>query len=71
VPPNSLEGVVVNAPRQPDTGNVPADRAAAFAAQAARDKEWRDYRQSTPRATDNPNDLSKDFPGIGGAPPPP
>ena len=64
VPPNNLEGVTVNAQR-PQSGNaIPDDKAAAYTAEVAKAKAWQDYRKSTPRATSDPNDLSKDYPGL-------
>jgi hypothetical protein len=63
--PNGVEGVTVNAPRPvPGAKSVPPEDAAAFAAEAAKDQAWRDYRKSTPPLTCDPNDLSKDFPGL-------
>jgi hypothetical protein len=62
-PPGSVEGVTVNATRSGAIG-VPPDKAAAFAAQAAKDEAFRKYRESTPPLTGDPNDQSKDFPGL-------
>jgi hypothetical protein len=63
--PSSVEGVTVNAPRAGSNaiGVAPAD-AAAFAAEAAKNEAWRKYRESMPPLTSNPNDQSKDFPGL-------
>lgn len=60
--PSAVEGVTVDAarPRVP----VPADKAAEYSAEAAKSEEWRKYRESTPPLTQNPNDMSKDFPGL-------
>lgn len=61
-PPSGVEGVTVNAQRRrPD---VPTEKAAAYGAEAAKTEAWRKYRRSMPPLTDNPNDDSKDFPGI-------
>ena len=60
-----MEGVTVNAQRpQSETNTVPADKAAGYAAEVAKAKAWQDYRKSMPRATNDPNDLSKDYPGL-------
>jgi predicted outer membrane protein len=63
--PSTVEGVTVNAPRpQPGALGVPPDKAAALAAEAANNEAWRKYRESMPPLTSDPNDLSKDFPGL-------
>ncbi len=61
---SSVEGVTVNA--RPGSGalGVPPAKAAAYADEAAKNEAWRKYRESTPPLTSNPNDLSKDFPGL-------
>ncbi len=62
--PSSVEGVTVSASRyRPDIG-VPPEKAAAYGVEAAKTEAWRKYRKSMPPLTDNPNDDSKDFPGI-------
>ena len=62
--PSSVEGVTVNARARTDLGRIPPEKKAAFDAEAATDKAWRDYRRSTPPLTNNPNDDSKDYPGL-------
>jgi hypothetical protein len=63
--PSSVEGVTVNAPRAGSgVDAVPPEKAAAFAEEAAKNEAWRKYRESTPPLTSDPNDLSKDFPGL-------
>jgi len=60
-----VEGVTVQAPRPPsEAAGIPPDKAAALAEEAAKDEAWRKYRESRPPLTSNPNDLSKDFPGL-------
>lgn len=68
--PDPLEGVTVKG-RRTDTGPlIPDDKKAEFDAQAARDAAFREYRQSRPPLTtddkgiSDPNDQSKDFPGL-------
>ncbi len=60
---SGVEGVTVNAPRSRSIG-IPAEKEAAFAAEAAKNEAWRKYRESTPPLTSDPNDQSKDFPGL-------
>ena len=61
-PPSSVDGVTVNAQRRrPD---IPAEKAAAYEVEAAKAEAWRKYRRSMPPLTNDPNDDSKDFPGI-------
>jgi hypothetical protein len=60
--PDTVEGVTVDAARP--HAPVPADKAADYAAEAAKTEEWRKYRESTPPLTKDPNDMSKDFPGL-------
>jgi hypothetical protein len=55
--------VTVNARRRRVIG-VPPAKAAAFAAEAAKNEAWRKYRESTPPLTRDPNDQGKDFPGL-------
>ena len=61
--PSSLEGVTVNAARRPALG-VPPAKAAAYAGEAAKSEAWRKYRASKPPLTADPNDQSKDYPGL-------
>jgi hypothetical protein len=68
--PDPVEGVTVTG-RRADTGaNIPDDKKAEFDAEAAREAAFRDYRQSRPPLTpddkgvSDPNDQSKDFPGL-------
>jgi hypothetical protein len=60
--PSDVEGVTVSGAR-PAIG-TPPDKKAALAAEAAKDEAWRNYRKSTPPLTNNPNDDSRDFPGL-------
>jgi hypothetical protein len=60
--PSAVEGVTVDAPRP--RAPVPADKAAEYSAEAAKTEAWRKYRESTPPLTKDPNDMSKDFPGL-------
>jgi hypothetical protein len=60
--PSSVAGVTVNAQRRRPL--IPTAKAEAYAAAAAKDEAWRKYRKSMPPLTNNPNDDSKDFPGI-------
>lgn len=63
--PSDVEEVTVNAPRvRPENLAVSPEKRAALDAEAAQDQAWRDYRRSTPPLTSDPNDLSKDFPGL-------
>ena len=61
--PSGVEGVTVSAPR-PGLTDVPPDKAAGYAEEAAKNAAWKGYRESTPPLTSNPNDQSKDFPGL-------
>jgi hypothetical protein len=61
--PSSVADVTVTAPRPRSIGVGPA-KAAALAAEAAKNEAWRKYRESTPPLTRDPNDQSKDFPGL-------
>ena len=63
--PSSVEGVIVNAPRE-GSGliAVPPAKKAEYDAEAAKNEAWRKYRESTPPLTKDPNDDSKDFPGL-------
>jgi hypothetical protein len=56
--------VTVRAPRARTVIGVPPDKAAGFADEAAKNEAWRKYRESTPPLTRDPNDQSKDFPGL-------
>jgi hypothetical protein len=65
-----LAGVTVTG-RRPDTGRpIPDDKKAQFDAEVAREAAFQEYRRSTPSLQPNdkgiadPNDLSKDFPGL-------
>jgi hypothetical protein len=76
-PADTVEGVTVTG-RRPDTGPpIPDDKKAAYDAEVAREAAFRAYRASTPRLDANekgvadPNDLSKDFPGLKSYIPPP
>lgn len=60
--PGAVEGVTVKAAR-PGFG-VPAEKATAYDAEAAKNEAFRKYRKSTPPLTGDPNDDSKDFPGL-------
>jgi hypothetical protein len=63
--PNPVAGVTVEAPtRRSGVRAIPPDKAAAFDAEAAKDEAFRKYRQSTPPLAADPNDQSKDFPGL-------
>ena len=70
--PDSVEGVTVNGrARNADTGaNIPPDKKAELDEEAARQAAFRDYRDSRPPLTTDeknigdPNDQSKDFPGL-------
>jgi hypothetical protein len=62
--PGSGKDVIVNAPRPPRVIGIPPAKAAALAAEAAQNEAWRKYRESTPPLTRDPNDQSKDFPGL-------
>jgi hypothetical protein len=63
--PGSVEGVTVNAPPPLAARlGVPPEKAAEYAAEAAQNKAWSDYRKSTPPVTSDPNDQSKDYPGL-------
>ena len=68
--PDPVEGVTVSG-RPADTGaTIPADKKAEFDEEAARDAAFRAYRASRPPLTadhtgvGDPNDQSKDFPGL-------
>ncbi len=68
--PDPVEGVTVSG-RRSDTGaTIPDDKKAEFDAEAAREAAFREYRQSRPPLTaddknvGDPNDQSKDFPGL-------
>jgi len=68
--PDTVTGVTVEG-RRPDAGvNIPDDKKAAYDAEVAREAAFRAYRQSTPKlTTDNkglndPNEMSRDFPGL-------
>jgi hypothetical protein len=68
--PSPVQGVTVNG-RRPDTGApIPDDKKAAYDAEAAREAAFRDYRASRPplnpdaKGVVDPNDQSKDFPGL-------
>ena len=68
--PQPVEGVTVNG-RRADTGAaIPDDKKAEYDAEAAREAAFREYRQSRPPLTtddkgvSDPNDQSKDFPGL-------
>ena len=56
--------VTVRAPRARTAIGIPPAKAAALADEAAKNEAWRKYRESTPRLTRDPNDQSKDFPGL-------
>ena len=60
---SSVTEVVVDAP-PPQVFGVPPAKAAALAAEAAKNEAWRKYRDSMPPLTRDPNDLAKDFPGL-------
>lgn len=60
---SSAAEVTVNAPRRRVIG-VPPAKAAALAAEAAKNEAWRKYRESAPPLTRDPNDQAKDFPGL-------
>jgi hypothetical protein len=70
--PDPVAGVTVQGrDRSPDTGaTVPADKKAEFDKEAAREAAFREYRESRPQTTTDdkgigdPNDQSKDFPGL-------
>jgi hypothetical protein len=71
-PSDPMEGVTVTG-RRPDAGApIPADKRAEYDAEVARQAAFRAYRESTPRVAGDdkgvgdPNDLSKDFPGLQG-----
>lgn len=61
--PSSVTEVTVNAPPAHVFG-VPPAKAAALAAEAAKNEAWRKYLESMPPQTRDPNDLAKDFPGL-------
>jgi len=61
--PGSVAEVTVTAPQTKPIG-IPPEKAAALAAEAAKNEAWRKYRESTPPLTRDPNDQSKDFPGL-------
>jgi len=68
--PQPVEGVTVNG-RRADTGApIPDDKKAEYDAEAAREAAFREYRRSRPPLTtddkgvSDPNDQSKDFPGL-------
>jgi hypothetical protein len=65
-PQGEVGAVVVRPPRQTphyDTF-VPPDRAKAFAAEAAKDEAWRNYRNSIPALGAGPLERAKDYPGL-------
>ena len=62
--PSNVEGVTVSATLSRPSLGVPPDKAAAYAAQVAQDEALRKYRRSTPPLTKDPNDMSKDYPGL-------
>ena len=62
--PSSVEGVTVNVRPRTDLGRISPEKKAALDEEAAKDQAWRDYRKSTPPLTNNPNDDSKDYPGL-------
>jgi len=61
--PSSVPEVTVDAPPS-QVSRVPPAKAAALAAEAAKNEAWRKYRDSMPPLTRDPNDLAKDFPGL-------
>ena len=68
--PNSVEGVTVSG-RRSDTGApIPDDKKAAYDQEAAREAAFREYRESRPpispdaKGVSDPNDLSRDYPGL-------
>lgn len=70
--PDTVEGVTVKGrDRRADTGaTIPDDKKAEFDEEAAREAAFREYRESSPRlpaddkGISDPNDQSKDFPGL-------
>ena len=68
--PNPVEGVDVTGRRPEVRALIPDDKRAEFDDEVAREAAFRAYRQSTPPLTSDdkgvgdPNDQSKDFPGL-------
>jgi hypothetical protein len=62
--PEAVAGVTVEGRARPALSNIPKDKLEEFDAAAAHDAAFRSYRESTPRISADPNDQSKDFPGL-------
>ena len=61
--PGSVGEVTVTGAQRRAIG-VSAAKAADLAADAAKNEAWRKYRDGTPPRSRDPNDQSKDFPGL-------
>lgn len=68
--PNSVEGVTVQGRRPDQPAIIPDDKKAQYDADVAREAAFRDYRASRPplnpdaKGISDPNDQSRDFPGL-------
>jgi hypothetical protein len=63
--PGVVSGVVVNAPRpESKLQQIPPDKKAAFAEEAAKSEVWKRYRKSTPSVTEGTLGQAKDYPGL-------
>lgn len=64
--PNAIGEVVVRAPpaHRRHHARIPPAKAAAFAAQAAKNDAWRKYRDSTPSVTAGTLDQAAGYPGL-------
>ncbi len=62
--PNTVGDVVVRAPPRRHRLRIPPAKAAAFAAEAARQDAWRNYRDSTPPASAGALGQAAGYPGL-------
>lgn len=63
-PHSEVGPVVVHAPRHHPQPGIPPEKAKIFAAEAARDEAWREYRNSIPAHGAGTLERSKDYPGL-------